>query len=187
MAAGSGLRQALSAATGNVFFALRPDAQVRAGLAQAARRMQRVLRGRRTSDDSLHLTLVFLGGVGREDLARLMAPPRNVITPAFLLTLDDWGCWARNRIGWTAPTLIPEALNDLAANLQCWLRGAGFELENRPFAPHVTLVRQAQCRGLADFMGPVQWRVVEFELMHSHTTPGGAHYETLCTWRLEQE
>jgi 2'-5' RNA ligase len=186
MAAANGLRQALSPRTRRVFFALRPDARVRVGLAQAARRMQRAVQGRRTSDDSLHLTLAFLGEVSVEALACLMAPPRTVVTSsAFLLSLDEWGCWAWNRIGWTAPSIVPEPLHGLAANLQCWLRGAGFELDNRHFAPHVTLVRQAQCIRLADSMVPVEWQVVDFELVHSHARPDGAHYETLGAWRLE--
>ena len=132
MAAGNGVRQALNAGTRRVFFALWPDARVRAGLAQAARRMYRVSHGRRTHDDSIHLTLAFVGAVDVENLACLLAPPADVFTPAFLLTLDDWGCWARNGIGWAAPSHIPEALRDLTQNLEGWLRGAGFDLEQRP-------------------------------------------------------
>ena len=58
---------------------------------------------------------------------------------------DCGGRWARNGIGWAATSLIPETLRALAANLEGWLRGAGFEMEHRAFTPHVTLVRKAQC------------------------------------------
>ena len=184
MAASDGVRQALSASKRRVFFALWPDARVRAGLAQAARRMHRVSHGRRTRDDSIHLTLAFIGAVDVKNLARLLAPPADVFTSAFLLSLDDWGCWVRNGIGWAAPSHIPEPLRDLTANLEGWLRGAGFELEHRPFAPHVTLVRKAQCVPLPDAMTPVEWRVEEFALIHSRLTPGGARYETLRAWPL---
>jgi 2'-5' RNA ligase len=134
--------------------------------------MHRVTHGQRTRDDSIHLTLAFVGAVNAENLARLLLPPAEVLTSAFLLTLDEWGCWARNGIGWAAPSQIPESLHDLALNLEGWLRGAGFELERRAFKPHVTLV------------APVAWRVAEFALIQSHARPGGARYETLRAWPL---
>ena len=184
MAAGNGVRQALSTGRRRVFFALWPDERVRAGLAQAARRMHRVSHGQRTRDDRFHLTLAFVGEVNAENLARLRVPPAEVFTSGFLLTLDDWGCWARNGICWAAPSRIPEALRDLAARLEGWLRGAGFELEQRPFVPHVTLVRQAQCVQLPEAMAPVEWQVEAFALIQSHLRPGGARYETLRAWPL---
>lgn len=185
MAAGGGVRQALSPATRRVFFALSPDAGLRASLAQAARRMHHVLHGRRIRDDSLHLTLAFIGEVDAKILPRLMAPPARVLAPAFLFTLDDWGCWARNGIGWAAPSHIPAALIDLAGNLEGWLRNAGFELERRPFTPHVTLVRDAQCVPLPESLTPIEWRVEEFVLMQSQPMPGGSRYEILRAWPLE--
>ncbi|HEX9451734.1 MAG TPA: RNA 2',3'-cyclic phosphodiesterase [Burkholderiales bacterium] len=185
MAAGSGAGQALRLATQRVYFALWPGAGVRAALAQAARSMHRVTHGRQARDESLHLTLAFVGDTDVENLPRLMAPPAGVFTPAFLLILDDWGCWARNGIGWTAPARIPESLRDLAANLEGWLRGAGFELEHRAFTPHVTLVRKAQCAPLPDAMVPIAWQVDEFSLIRSELAPGGSRYSVLHTWPLE--
>ena len=184
MQAGNGARQALSARAQNVFFALWPHARARAALAQAARRIQRVTQGQRTRNDRFHLTLAFVGAVDAEKLPCLLAPPAEVFTSAFVLTLDDWGCWARSGVGWAAPSHSPPLLRDLAANLQAWLRDAGFELENRAFAPHVTLVRKAQCAPLPDAMTPIAWQVEEFALMHSEPAPGGTRYATLRNWPL---
>ena len=184
MAAGIGVRQALSARTQRVFFALWPDAGVRAELAQAAQRMHRVTQGQRTRDGSIHLTLMFLGAVNVEILPRLLAPPADVLTPAFLLTLDDWGCWARNGVGWAAPSRIPGPLRHLAANLEGWLRGAGFEPEHRAFTPHVTLVRKAQCAPLPDSLAPIEWRVEDFVLVRSTVSPDGSRYQSIGRWPL---
>jgi 2'-5' RNA ligase len=172
MAAGGGVRQALSASTHRVFFALWPGAGVRAGLARAAREMHRTLGGRCTRADSIHLP-------------RLLAPPAGVFTSAFRVTLDQWGCWARNGIGWTAPSQVPVSLRDLAENLEGWLRGAGFGLEQRAFAPHVTLVRKAQCAPMPDVMAPIAWQVDELALIHSHLMPGGSRYRKLGVWPLK--
>jgi RNA 2',3'-cyclic 3'-phosphodiesterase len=184
MAAGIGVRQALSARTQRVFFALWPDARVRADLAQAAQRMHRVTHGRRTRDDSIHLTLAFVGDVDAEYVPRLMAPPAEVFTSAFLLTLDDWGGWARNGVGWAAPSHIPGPLRDLAANLEGWLRAAGFELEHRAFTPHVTLVRKAQCVPLPDSIAPIEWPVEDFVLVRSTVSPDGSRYQSIGHWPL---
>jgi len=184
MAAGSAVRQALSARTQRVFFALWPDARVRAGLSHAARQMHCVSGGRCTRDDSIHLTLAFVGDVDAEFLPRLLAPPDGIFTSAFLLTLDDWGCWGRNGIGWAAPSHIPAPLRHLASNLEGWLRGAGFELEQRPFTPHVALVRKAQCAPLPDSMPPVDWQVEDFVLVRSSVSPEGSRYQSIGRWPL---
>ncbi len=184
MASGKRVRPALSGRTKRVFFALWPDARVRADLAQAARRMHHVSHGRQTRDDSIHLTLVFVGVVDAEKLPCLLAPPANVFTSTFCLTLDDWGCWARKGIGWVGPSHIPRPLRDLAANLEGWLRGAGFALEDRVFTPHVTLVRNAHRTPPPDAMDPIEWQVEEFALMCSRSAPDGARYEVLSAWPL---
>ena len=186
MATGGGVSQALSAGTHRLFFALWPDAQVRADLAQAAQRMRRVVEGRRSRDDSLHLTLAFLGDVDAACLPHLLAPPRDVFTTAFLLTLNKWGCWSHNGVAWAAPSHTPDSLRELVENLEVWLRSAGFELEYRGFTPHVTLVRKAQCAPLPDAMMPVAWQVSEFALIHSQRRPGGSRYRALGVWPLEQ-
>ena len=186
MAAGGGISQALRAGSHRLFFALWPDAQVRPDLAQAAQRMHRVVEGRCSREDSLHLTLAFLGDVDGACLPRLLAPPRDVFTSAFLLTLNKWGCWSRNGVAWAAPSHTPDSLSELVENLEVWLRSAGFELESRAFTPHVTLVRKAQCAPLPDAMMPVTWRVSEFALIHSQPQPGGSRYRALGVWPLEQ-
>lgn len=147
--------------------------------------MHRVLHGWRTPDESIHLTLAFVGDVDRENLPRLLTPPADVSASAFALTLDEWGCWARSGIGWAAPSLIPTPLRDLAANLEGWLRSGGFELEHRAFTPHVTLIRQAQCVPLAGVMMPIAWQISEFALIRSQFSSSGARYETIRVWPLK--
>jgi 2'-5' RNA ligase len=168
-----------------VFYALWPGDKVRAELGAAARRMHRALHGRRTRDESLHLTLAFIGTVDIGDLERLRAPPPSLGAGPFNLTLDRWDCWPHNRIGWAGPSAIPLALERLAANLADWLHGLGFEIEKRRFAPHVTLVRDAQHAGMPGVPQPVHWRVEEFVLVRSQRLPRGSQYEIVARWPLE--
>lgn len=166
-----------------VFFALWPDAGTRTALAAAARRLQRALHGRRTRDDSIHLTLAFLGDLPLDRLGALLAPPAIAAVP-FTLVLDRCGCWPRNGIGWVAPGEMPPALDALAEGLGTWLRAAGFRMEERPFRPHVTLIRDAHCVALPDNIAPIEWRVKAFVLLRSTRAAAGSRYEIIGRWPL---
>lgn len=174
----------MNAGRRRVFFALWPDASVQASLAKAAGSIHRMTHGRLTSAANIHLTLAFIGSVSLERLALLLAPPAEVVSRAFVLTLDECGCWSHNGIVWAAPSKIPDALGALAANLERWLRAAQFELEVRGFSPHVTLIRHARCGQLMRSMAPVEWRVGSFCLVESQPRSGGSAYRALGTWPL---
>lgn len=176
-----------SLGTQRVFFALWPDDAVRTGLGLAARRMHRILHGRRTRDASLHLTLAFVGEVDIGDLARLRVVPPSIAAGAFTLTLDHWDCWPRKRIGWAGPSDVPLQLRRLAENLSEWLGSIGFDLEKRSIVPHVTLVRDAQFAAMPRALQPVHWRVEEFVLVRSVLLPRGPQYELVGRWPLEVE
>jgi 2'-5' RNA ligase len=184
MARTTGGRGALSN-TRRVFFALWPDAEVRAALARAVECMHGELHGRPTRSESIHLTLAFLGDVDIANLPRLLHPPHDIAPASFPLILDDWGCWARNGIGWCAPSRVPESLGALAANLENWLRGMGFALERRAFKPHVTLLRKTDCAPMEQAMMPIAWQVNEFVLVRSRVLPRESQYEVIGRWPLK--
>lgn len=145
--------------------------------------MQAALHGRRTRDDSIHLTLAFVGAVDIERLPELAAPPSSH-WKAFELTLDRCGCWPHNRIGWIAPSSVPAPMQAMVAAMQAWLRGAGFALEERPWRPHVTLVRKAQCVPLAACAAPIAWHAQDFVLVRSLPESEGARYRIMGRWPL---
>lgn len=136
------------------------------------------LGGRRTRDDSIHLTLAFLGDVGVQRLPDLAVPPLKDLKP-FTLTLDRCGCWPHNGIGWMAPSQIPNQLQRLVFAMEGWLQGVGFALEERPYRPHVTLVRKAECVPLTQAIEPIIWRAEEFVLVRSVLDPNGSRYEII--------
>ena len=53
-----------------------------------------------------------------------------------------------------------------------------------PFKPHVTLMRKALVVRRERPLVAVAWRVDDFALVESKTTPDGAHYQVLTRWRL---
>ena len=73
----------------------------------------------------------------------------------------------------------------LAADLRATLILAGFALEERPFAAHVTLVRKARMPKSIASLPRVAWPVDEFVLVRSHASPKGSTYEPLERFPLQ--
>ncbi len=165
-----------------VFFALWPDDGVRRALHAAGVALQQTLSGRLTRAPSIHMTLLFLGQVEEARLAALHAAAAGVRVSPFSMSLDRAACWRHNRIGWLGPTVTPAALGDLARSLRVAVEGAGFAFDHQPFAPHVTLVRDATCRPLAASIAPIEWPVRDLVLVRSRLEASGSRYETIGRW-----
>jgi len=167
-----------------LFFALWPDRGVRDALAAWAQAAQATCGGRATPADKLHLTLFFVGTVERARIAALEAAAGAVRGEAFDLTLDTLGHWRHNRIVWAGASRCPPALERLAQSLSAALAAQGFAGEARAYAPHMTLVRNAERRPHAIGVLPRAWGVREFVLAESAPAPGGVRYPVLRRWPL---
>jgi RNA 2',3'-cyclic 3'-phosphodiesterase len=165
-----------------LFFALWPDEATREALAGWSQAMHKVCGGRRTRSENLHATLAFLGATEQARLAALDAAAARVHVPSFDLILDRPGYWKHKRIAWAGASAVPIALSALAENLRAALSLLGFSFDTRPFAPHVTLARDADRAPQLPSLPPVHWPVADFSLVLS---PGGrAAYRVLATWPL---
>lgn len=165
-----------------VFFALWPDAVAAKALHAAARAAQGGCGGRLMRRETLHITLAFLGGVSAARLADARAAAAMVGGEPFAFVIDRLGCWKHNRILWAGSEAAPVAA--LAAALGAGLKSAGFQLDARPFAAHVTLLRDARCPTPLPPLPPIAWPVTEFVLAESQTTPDGSRYEVIGRWPL---
>jgi 2'-5' RNA ligase len=175
-----------AASQARVFFALWPDAATAEQLHALGGELHRHCGGRRMRRESLHLTLAFLGDVPRDRVAELLALAAGVAGEAFSLIMERTGSWKGNRVVWAAPQATPPALGRLADALSSTLRGAGFTLEERPFSPHLTLLRNARLPPPADMWVQVCWPVASFALVESERLADGAHYRVLERWSLAQ-
>lgn len=166
-----------------VFFALWPDVATANRLHALAEAAQRRFGGRVMRFDTLHLTLLFVGGVRRVRLPELIEAAASLTPPPFDLTLDTLGRWAKRDIVWAGPSHAPPGLHELVADLHGRLRELGFELEARRFVPHVTLLRGAECTdGQEPLAEPVRWRADGFALVESKRQSSGARYRLLGRW-----
>jgi 2'-5' RNA ligase len=166
-----------------LFFALWPDAAVRAGLDETARALlgKRV---KRVSAGNLHITLAFLGGIDAGQQSCFKQAAAAIRMPSFVLTLDHAGYWERPRIFWLGSRHPTPALLNLAMTLHTALIPCGFTPEPRAYNPHVTLARKYTGRVPDDPPNAVTWQVENFSLVESLTRQEGAVYRVLETWPL---
>lgn len=170
-------------ASKRLFFALWPDAGAARQLHETGRELQEVCGGRAMARETLHVTLAFLGQVPVERLPELDAIAEALTADAFDLHLDRLGYWSHNHVLWAGCLEPSAALMALAEGLQTRLREAGFALENRSFAPHVTLLRKAQRESPVPLARVISWQAREMLLVES--VPGGAtRYVPLSRWNL---
>jgi 2'-5' RNA ligase len=170
-----------------MFFALWPGADVRRSLTRQGLKMQRLLGGKLTREESVHLTLVFLGDVGLERLPALQARAAAVRFEPFVLRLEQAGCWRHNGIGWVGPNETPAALVRLVAGLEDALEGEGFRFDRRPYAAHITLLRKARCAPMDPGMPAIDWPVRDFVLVRSELNDEGSRYTIVERRKAEEE
>jgi 2'-5' RNA ligase len=141
---------------------------------------------RRTPAANLHVTLAFLGTRPDADVAAVAGVLEEVARPVGLLEVGGPLWLPRRRPGVLTVALRagPE-LAALHADLLAGLTAAiGFEPEQRPLRPHVTVARARRGEHLyATELPPPPARAFAPEalvLYRSHTGAGGARYEALA-------
>lgn len=168
--------------TQRLFFALWPGTSVRSGLQQCVSLLNNEP-GRPLEPENLHLTLAFPGSVNSEIQSCLEQAAESIQVAPFNIQLNHFGYWKHPRVVWYGPDTIPEELFCLAAELEGAMRDCGLTSEPRPYRPHVTLLRKAQ--GEPEVVAPeMVWRVEDFVLVVSESSPQGVRYRVIRRWDL---
>ncbi|NWG87814.1 MAG: RNA 2',3'-cyclic phosphodiesterase [Hydrogenophilaceae bacterium] len=192
-------------ATARVFFALWPDETLRQALNQASDLLHQVHGGRRTKPDTLHLTLLFVGSLERDRLPELQAAAAHIQLPRFEVAFDRVDCWRHNRIGFLTASQPPAGLFDLVQALEAQVSEAGIAFDRRPYKPHITLLRNADCKNAVSVqanvdevevkrsgrkqkskpaLAPILWAARDFVLVESSLDSNGASYREIARWPL---
>jgi 2'-5' RNA ligase len=156
-----------------LFFALWPPRETAQALERWAAEVRNESAGKLTAVENIHLTLAFLG---EADAERAIAAARRVDGRRHELPVDAARYVKRNEMIWVGPETLPEPLRELAERLHGSLRAAGFALEARPFAAHVTLIRKARRPASIPPLPHVAWPVDELLLVSSKTSSRGSSY-----------
>jgi 2'-5' RNA ligase len=167
-----------------LFLALWPDEAVRDRIATLATTL-RVRGGRPVPPENWHITLAFLGGVDAKTRLSVERAAGTVRVPAFDLSLDRLGFWARpGGVLWLGASDPPAALLALAAEVLDRASGSGVAPDRRAFHPHLTLMRRVERAAHLDPPAPIRWPIAGFVLCESATEPRGARYRVLRRWPL---
>jgi len=170
-----------SESAGRYFFAVWPEAQVQEAMFDWARSVQADAPARQVAGDNLHITLAFLGELAPPQVSAARRVGAETHWNGAALALDRIGYWKRSRIVWAGSREGCASLSALAEDLRGRLRRLGFEIEERPFVPHVTLYRKAH-RKPRWRRRQVEWRIDEFCLVESHLAADGARYSVVDRW-----
>jgi 2'-5' RNA ligase len=153
-------------------------------LADLARKVAHESGGRPTAPNQIHLTLAFLGDQPAPQVETLRRLAGGLRVRAFTLALDALGGFPRTGITWLGTSVSQPDLEALHFELAAALRKAGFAVDERPHAPHLTLARRSAATIERRLPQPLFWAVTSFFLVASELGRGGPTYRTLAEWPL---
>lgn len=122
--------------------------------------------------ENLHLTLAFIGETDR--VAAIRDAMEETHAEPFPLTVEGFGHFGD--LWWVGLSKNP-ALSALTGDLQEALRKRGFDIERRPFRPHITVARQVRAERPPELTVPsVSMEVTRLSLMKSQRIGGKLVY-----------
>ena len=166
-----------------LFFALWPDAAVRAQLDEWARCLHAACGGRRMRAENLHLTVAFIGNVEDARAAAIERAADTVRARPFALALDQPGYWKDNRIAWAGASAVPAGLEALVTGLRGALDAQAIAFDHKPFVSHVTLLRDARKPAAMPRLEAIPWNVDGFALVESRAGTEGSGYRVRKVWK----
>lgn len=180
-----------------LFFALWPDHSTQqkiflsfkhSSLFQKTENPARHISGQRLGKiykpENLHMTLHFLGNVSANDMQCVNQLASKITARAFSLELNRYGCFAEARIFWMGAYELPDALFYLHKELAKEIARCSLQVDARPYAPHITLMRNAPPVASTDNTESIFWKIEQFALVESLSTPQGVSYIPLKFYDL---
>lgn len=153
---------------------------------------QVIIKGKWSTIDNLHLTLVFIGDINEDRIGLLSDILDKSLTdlPAFELSFGELGSFAKGNqfIVWLGIHHDHHALFHISRILKTEFKKTHFPYDNKPLKPHVTLVRQASIDTLQTLPRlniNLTWKVDQIHLYQSHQVEGRLTYTSLHHVKLK--
>ena len=154
-------------------------------LAETSALLRGAVRGRYVAPDSFHVTLAFLGDVEgyRADGAADALESACREAACFEVSLGELGSFGRRSKatlwqGFDEKGALPE----IAQSVRGELRARGFAFDDKPFMPHVTLMRAADLTsGFLPAPAPARGEIRDITLFHSDLSGKRPRYEPVHT------
>jgi 2'-5' RNA ligase len=173
--------------THRLFFALWPPAQVRESIVKTSAPLLDEMDGRIIQAKNLHITLHFIGSVTEGMKVCIDKSAQSVMAKPFDISLDCYGYFSKAKIFWMAAQALPPELSQLHQNLGEALSVCDFYSEQRPYSPHVSLLRKAGNTAIAFPEFSINWHVDEFVLLESSSDADGVSYKVIETYPIKDQ
>jgi 2'-5' RNA ligase len=163
-----------------LFFALWPDQQTRWKCQQLLDGIRAA--GKPLAADNIHVTVLFLGHVNEVQQQAMVIAAGQIKPESMRICFDRLAYWKKPAIVCLdASEQTDSNLLNLAEILKLAASQNGIAVEQRPYVPHVSLLRKAKFLPPLQFE-PISWQSQSFCLVESCSTPGGVEYRVLQRW-----
>ncbi len=190
--------------TMRTFIAVNIPVDIKQNLQEEIDKLRALIRGenvRWVRPEGIHLTLKFLGEISDSSLGEIHQTLEREVEkhPTCTLRVGGFGCFPnrrRPRVLWIGITEDKGTLAQVQSSIHEKLVPLGFEKEERPFHPHLTLGRVRRNVSKSDLnqlqdavnefvVGQIgKFEVREIHLIESILKPSGAEYSTLGEYTL---
>lgn len=173
-----------SPSTQRIFIGLWPDKAAQTALHSLSAVALQHCGGRALRPDQWHITLAFLGSLSTQDVDSLCVQASGWRLPTAPFCIDHYGRFKQAGIVWVGSQETLSLRQMAACHQQLWkyLLPLGYRPEQRPFVPHVSLLRQAASYPLNELPSfrPFDWHSTHCYVVESRPTAQGTHYIPLC-------
>ena len=195
------LKSQVSAEGWRVFCAIELSTSARASLTNHINRLRELVPHARASwsrEESIHLTLKFLGKIETSLLGRLSDAAARAVSDfsPFQLTFEETGVFPQQgspRVLWIGVRDETGKLAELHERLEDRCAREGFAREERPFHPHLTIARLRKPQGARALAAvhkemsfePAAVAVAELLVIRSELSDQGSRYTVISRHSLE--
>jgi len=162
-----------------LFFALWPDPDTRQQCHQLSMSLQ--VAGKPVVATNLHVTLLFLGALDESKQHAMMQAAGRLFVQPMSLRFDRLDYWRKPAVVCLCTEQVDSTIVSLVDQLTEIATQQHIALDQRPYKPHVTLLRKAKKPPGLEF-SPIDWHAKHFCLVESVSTPVGVEYRVLERW-----
>ena len=174
-----------------LFFALWPDVDTRAQIANAAVALRLAGDAQPVPRENYHVTLAFVGEVTTSRLAVLQQIGRGQRAAGCTIRFDANDYWPDHQVAVAVAREAPAALTLLWTQLHrdLALHQAALNLRypRSSLRTHITLARKVAQAPVLQAMSPLHWNARSFSLVRSDTSGARSVYTVVDTWQLLYE
>ena len=163
-----------------LFFALWPDESIRQ---QCVRIGNAVVteKARPVQAANIHVTLLFLGNTAPDKEEGFKQALATIPVPTLTLCFDNLSFWKKPGISCLTTTDPNPEIGMFVEILSRLARKLDIPIDDRPFKPHVTLVKKAKTQTSLEF-DPIIWHSNSFCLVESCRFSNGIEYRIVEKW-----